>query len=332
MLPGEAPVANPPLENDVRTRLADMEARMSDMNVTISKLVESNSKLVESNSKLVESNVTLETDNMLLKKEMEKLKMAQAMTQDPRLRYFGVSVSGSNSRSSRSDSSNERAAKSEKAARLRDVKAQVKNVFGPTPTCFFCGTTEAITIAHIVSTGEDAYDDFGSANRYRNPLDVFSARNFIPLCGTLGQRDSCHDAYDKHLVAILHNPFEQRYFLFCADEAPGRLVALSQAPGHSLKLPVGWTPYHRLLAWRAQYSAMLHRYNVDFTTFRSMNALSEGAESVADGDTEDIDGDLDESNPSQGGLESGPSDARATGAGPESGQQEGVNAAPRTIP
>ena len=305
---------------------------MSDMNVTISKLVESNSKLVESNSKLVESNVTLEADNMLLKKEMEKLKMAQAMTQDPRLRYFGVSVSGSNSRSSRSDSSNERAAKCENVARLRDVKAQVQNVFGPTPTCFFCGTTEAITIAHIVSTGEDAYDDFGSANMYRNPLDVFSARNFIPLCGTLGQRDSCHDAYDKHLVAILHNPFEQRYFLFCADEAPGRLVALSQAPGHCLKLPVGWTPYHRLLAWRAQYSAVRHRYNVDLTTFRSMNALSEGAESVADGDTEDIDGDLDESNPSQGGLENGPSDARATGAGPEFGQQEGVNAAPRTIP
>jgi hypothetical protein len=163
-------------------------------------------------------------------------------------------------------------------------------------------------------------------------LNVFSIRNVIPLCGNLGQRDSCHDAYNRHVVAMLHNPFEQRYFLLCAEDAPGRLVALSQAPGHRLNLPEGWTPYHRLLAWRAQYSAVRHRYNVDLTTLRSMNALSEGAESVADGDTEDIEGDLDESDPSQGGLESGPSDARATGAGPEFRQQEGVNAAPRTIP
>jgi len=221
MLPGAAPVANPPLGNDDRTRLADMEARMSDMNVTISKLVESNSKL--------------EADILQLKKAMEELKRAQAMTQDPRLRYFGVSVSGSNSRSSRSNSADKRAAKSEKAARLRDMKAQVKDFFGPTPTCFFCGTTEAVSIAHIVSTGKVAYDHFGPTYGYRTPLNVFSVRNFIPLCGTLGQRDSCHDAYNRHLVAILHNPFEQRYFLLCAEDAPGRLVAFSQAPGHCLK-------------------------------------------------------------------------------------------------
>ena len=276
----------------------------------------------------------MEESNVKLKEEVEQLQRAQAMARDPRLRYFGVNVSGSNSRSSKSDSVGERAAKAAKAARLLEVKAQVKVVFGPIMSCFFCGTTEGITIAHIVTTGEDEYEEFGTASRYVSDLDVFSMRNFIPLCGHHRQRGSCDDAFDKHLVAIMYDPFVPRYFLVCAEEAPERLIVLSQAPDHRLKLPEGWTPYHRLLAWRAQHSAVSHRYNANLETLQAMNALSEGAESVADNDAEDIEGGLDESDPSQVDLESGPSDTHTTA--PETDphapdQRHGATDAPPTI-
>ena len=40
--------------------------------------------------------------------------------------------------------------------------------------CLFCGATDQITMAHIVSSGAKSYAPFG------DDLDPFSCRNFIP--------------------------------------------------------------------------------------------------------------------------------------------------------
>jgi len=64
-----------------------------------------------------------------------------------------------------------------------------------------------------------------------------------------------------------------------------------------------------------------------------MNALSEGAESVADNDAEDIEGGLDESDPSQVDPESGPKDhITAPETDPHApDQRHGATDAPPTI-
>ena len=176
---------------------------------------------------------------------------------------------------------------------MEGVKAQVRELFfGHDLKCFFCGTAESVSIAHIVNTGEANYSEFGRGAGYIGDLDVFSARNFIPLCGRHGQRDSCHDAFDRYLVAIMYNPLATRYFLLCADDAPERLRVLSSDPDHALHPPDGWTPYHRLLAWRAQQSAIDHRYDADVDQLLLMNHLSETAESVGSNGTSDADFDF----------------------------------------
>ena len=214
-------------------------------------------------------------------KELDLLQRARVLDQDPRLRSYGPNASGSNSRSSNSDPIEVKEAKAAKKRMLDDAKRQARSLFGSPMVCLICGTEDNISIAHIITTGENDYSEYGIGFGYKSDLNVFSPGNFIPLCGHLGNRGTCHDAFDRYLVSIVFNPFEKRYLLICADDAPEHLKTKSNAPDYKLNLPAGWTPYHRLLAWRARYSAIVHRYNVDETILSRMNHLSEVAKSVS---------------------------------------------------
>ena len=213
-------------------------------------------------------------------KELDMMQRARAMTQDKRLRFFGPNASGSNSRNNKSDSPSETADKAAKKSRLDAAEVEVRIAFAPVLTCFICGTTTSVSIAHIVTTGEADYSAFGVAAGYVCDLDVFSIRNFVPLCGSYGQRGTCHDAFDRYLVNIMYNPLEKFYFLLCAEDAPERLKSLAEDPYYKLVRPESWTPYHRLLSWRAQQSAICHRYTAAFEQLGRMSYLSEVAASL----------------------------------------------------
>ena len=251
-------------------------------------------------SELIESSTT---DNPLhvchskqlsiLEEQLLKLEKENALNQDKRLIFFSKCVNGSNSRKSRGSGSNSGATNQSESNidqievktakdKMARAKKNIKSIFGDPMKCFICCSVTDISIAHIVTSGEKDYSVYGKSAGYRDDLDVHSIRNLVPLCGREGMRGTCHDAFDKHLVAIMYNPLQTKYFLLCADEAPEKLKEIAKE-GKTLVLPDGWKPYHRLLAWRARKSAIDYCYPVDTNDFVNMNNMSEESNSVGDG-------------------------------------------------
>ena len=83
--------------------------------------------------------------------------------------------------------------------------------------CLFCDETKDITLAHIVAGNMDVkYSVFGKPT-YKNNLEIKSARNFLPLCGNAGKEGtcSCYNEFDKYLMTLLYQPFENVYRVYC---------------------------------------------------------------------------------------------------------------------
>eukprot|EP01041_Mallomonas_annulata_P013380 gene13380-28367_t len=198
------------------------------------------------------------------------------LNQDRRLQVFSKNISGSNSRGSGGNRKTV-AERESYISKLKAVKAKVRKIFNPLK-CFFCNRTTDISVAHIVSSGRTDYPEFDKAAGYKCDLDVFSVRNYIPLCGKEGEHGTCHDSFDKFLVSLMYNPFKQKYFLHSSDEAPGKLKRIAEK-NTKLKPPKNWTPYHRLLAWRARKGGIEYGYTTDRQDFEKMNALSEDCKS-----------------------------------------------------
>jgi len=63
-------------------------------------------------------------------------------------------------------------------------------------SCLFCGREDHISEAHLINAVKNMdYSEFGVQAGYENDLDVTSARNYIPLCGSLGEKGTCHNRY-----------------------------------------------------------------------------------------------------------------------------------------
>ena len=60
--------------------------------------------------------------------------------------------------------------------------------------CCVCGSQENVTVAHILKRKEDCLI-----------LQLqWDASNFIALCGTEGQRGTCHNLFDKEMMSFAH--------------------------------------------------------------------------------------------------------------------------------
>ena len=192
-----------------------------------------------------------------MEESVAKLTEALKIGNDKRLEYFGVGMTRSN-------------------VSVHDsIWRNVRTLYGN--SCLFCGATYNITRAHIVAANKNVdYSVFGRANGYKDELDVLSPRNYIPLCGSLGVNGSCHDAYDKHQIALMYNPFEQVYVLYCYGDSPKfrELHMKKIAISHDAR------PYHRLLSWRARKCAQEwgHLTQEDADILK-MNKMSEDSHS-----------------------------------------------------
>jgi hypothetical protein len=158
------------------------------------------------------------------------------MGYDSRLSCFRDGVSASSSRPSRTNSI------------LRDQ-------YGG--RCLLCDETTGVGFAHIVASAKELnFKSFGVENGYIDELDVSSPRNFIPLCGSKGDRGTCHDEFDSYRIALFYNPFGRNYTVHCLDDKfkdgaiHGKVVNIS-GPCH---------PYRRLLAWRSRKCALANQY------------------------------------------------------------------------
>lgn len=253
-----------------------------------------------------------------LRLELLKLKREKELNFDPRLHFFSSNIKGSNSNRSKgsnqsdSNGSNQSSSKEgnarridsvkqstkEKNQKMLDAKMEAKKMFtnnGKHPlTCIICGVSDSITMGHIISSGHDNYDIFSTKMKgdhqpppgwrpYKNDLDVFSYRNFIPLCGTDGMSGSCHNAFDKHLIFIRYDPFQKSFHMGCSRGTNEPSEKFTKLDNIQLVPPGRWSPYIRLLAWRARKCGTECGFTPDFKQFETMNQISENCDSI-DGD------------------------------------------------
>lgn len=151
--------------------------------------------------------------------------------------------------------------------------------------CAFCGTNNNITMAHIVA-GVNGVDYSPFCDGYSTPLDVKSARNFLPLCGTEGSYGTCHDEFDKFRITLLYNPLRQAYTIYCLD-----LVNSPKAALHLTDINVdpNFPPYRRLLAWRTRKCLLEHGSKMadKGDALFAMAKFSDGSRSVSSDDEPD---------------------------------------------
>jgi hypothetical protein len=129
--------------------------------------------------------------------------------------------------------------------------------------CVVCGMKKGInskgqstvTLAHIVAGSKKVrYTPF-STPRYVDDLDVSSNRNFLPLCGTDGEPESCHNEFDKYSLTFLYDPFLKTYKVLCLNKAWSKYDACN---GKTLSLK--HEPYRRLLAWRTRHCFQINAF------------------------------------------------------------------------
>ena len=163
-------------------------------------------------------------------------------------------------------------------------------------TCLFCGETNKISKAHLVAGNHSVnYSPFGVSNGYRDNLDVKSPRNFIPLCGTLGEAGTCNDAFDKYLLTIIFDPMKNLYRVISFDSS---FVKHAEVSNKELSVPEKCRPYTRLLTWRARKCLFEHGYRIaeDISTVLTAVNLSDeskAGDSKDDAEVDDSEGDAE---------------------------------------
>lgn len=157
--------------------------------------------------------------------------------------------------------------------------------------CVVCGRKRefdasgraTVTLAHIVPGNSlISYKAFGRP-RYRDDLNIKSIRNFLPLCGTEGLAESCHNEFDKYLLTILYDPFLKVFKALSLNALWSKHDACN---GKTLRL--SHTPYRRLLAWRTRHCFQVNSFLLngisDIDALISAANFSEESHSIAGDD------------------------------------------------
>ena len=85
--------------------------------------------------------------------------------------------------------------------------------------CAVCGTNVNVTVAHIFKTAADC-----------RALGLpFDESNFICLCGTDGERGSCHNYFDKFQMSFMSGG-EDIWLVIGGNEHHGKIVNLPTKP------------------------------------------------------------------------------------------------------
>jgi hypothetical protein len=65
--------------------------------------------------------------------------------------------------------------------------------------------TKIVSRAHLIpnsKTFKNLFNYFGKSDNYRDDFKPKSTRNHIPLCGTRGQKYTCHDLFDSGKLVL----------------------------------------------------------------------------------------------------------------------------------
>mmetsp|Transcript_24976 Transcript_24976/g.34336 ORF Transcript_24976/g.34336 Transcript_24976/m.34336 type:complete len:206 (-) Transcript_24976:113-730(-) len=122
--------------------------------------------------------------------------------------------------------------------------------------CLFCDETNGVTKAHIVAGNRDVDYSVFCQPKYIDNLDVKSPRNYIPLCGTDGKNGTCYNEFDKFLMTLIYNPFQETFEVRCLRES---FPKYELCHGRLINVDSKNPPYRRLLAWRTRKCIMEHQ-------------------------------------------------------------------------
>lgn len=131
-------------------------------------------------------------------------------------------------------------------------------------SCAFCGASEAKTMtiakAPIFTDPISSCETLGLNDGFAEEIEPNSHRNFIPLCGTIGDRVSCLHFFDLCMITPCWNPFSQQFYLLTPKPCLEQLTAAGKhiLHGKVLNIPRAFYPYRRLLAARAKACAVRH--------------------------------------------------------------------------
>ena len=148
------------------------------------------------------------------------------------------------------------------------VSNQLKKEYTGCAVCMLKGLIVPAKAAHIVASNTSInYELFNHPN-YADNIDPNCIRNYIPLCGTLGEKDSCHNEFDQFLLTFIYNPLQQNFQITCLRpkwkhyELNGRTITFSHQP------------YRRLLAWRSRHCFQIHGRLVPDEMWQSTTAIN----------------------------------------------------------
>lgn len=280
--------------------IESLKAALADFQRKFQELKKENQKLEKENQELERENQEALADSQRkvqeLERENQELERERLLNFDKRLKFFPRNAKGSHSYRSKSSNGDTDDGKQQLRELTNDAKINAKNIFTDNGKillrCVICGKDESpgtlISVAHIVSSTMDDYSAFGVENGYKDNLDVFSVRNFMPLCGTHGEEGTCRDAIDKLLIHIRYDSILRSYHVDCCLGAP---ESFREIGARALTTPPGWKPYLRLLAWRSRKCGTVYGFAPDFGRFEVMNELSENSNSVGDADSDGTDSD-----------------------------------------
>lgn len=202
-----------------------------------------------------------------LEAKVDTLELRTTIMQDERLSFFSKAMPGSIGRHS-------------EASRI------INNTYGR--RCLFCDETNDVSNAHIVAGNTDVNYSAFCKPKYKDNLEVKSARNFLPLCGAEGKDGTCHNEFDKYLMTLLYQPFEGVYRVYCLRKTfPKYSICHDRVVNVDMTIP----PYCRLLAWRTRKCIMEHQSLIprDVDNLIRLSNFSERSHSVANDVAEDDD-------------------------------------------
>ena len=107
-----------------------------------------------------------------------------------------------------------------------------------------CKCRENLSVAHIVGGNAKINEVFGVNNSYVNNVEIESTRNFLVLCGSHGELNTCHNSYDNLKMSLYFSKTENVFKWYTTDDVTAERVGERVFNVHAIG-----EKYVRLLNW-----------------------------------------------------------------------------------
>jgi hypothetical protein len=223
-------------EEYVDAKIAEYDAKLAEQKRDY------DAKLAEQKRELAEQKQDYDAKLSVQGAKIEELEQFVDNIVDPRLKFWNDGESSSASTKNNSEVINSR------------INYRSSHLY-----CFGCnwkggknndGT--GLSTAHIIASSADREELFGSTgpNNYKDDIVAECERNYLVLCGSKGDKFSCHDAYDHLKISLYFDKNDEmfKWFVYRPDFVCGHVP--TNLNGKMLSPAEIGDKYVRLLNWR----------------------------------------------------------------------------------